>query len=626
MNSLIISWICSCFVCIREKLPTSAAAKFFNKIYNAVSSCFERSFVNRSFDRKRELLEESLIHRICRFPFFIIECFEKLFHNILKSFWEKSYISDLAKSYFNNFMSLNFKFLGSTVAGFGLLRIICGGKLLIPAVMIVVGLVMACTKISFSDYISGSRIIKFLIICFDFWPDFNFYEKETNGVKSIVIGFLTGAVVGLAFMKLSLLALLIPFALFGCLLILKYPLVGVIAAVFLAPLVPTMVLAAICIFTFIALFVNKSVSEDYTWKTTGVGTILILLLGVFFVSNLFSFDVKKSLMVWAMYGVFFGFYFVLINTVKTEEEFYTLLKFFVIVGIIVAVYGILQYIFKWNTNNAWIDKDMFEEATMRAYSTMENPNVLGEYLILLLPIAGVFMLSYDRKNLSKWVYVSVFLIGALCMIFTQSRGCWLGFLLSIAVFVTFYKGKLWALIPFAIMALPFVLPDTMIDRMLSIGNMSDSSTSYRVYIWYGTMEMLKIFAVGGIGMGEGAFRTVYPFYSYDAIIAPHSHNLYLQFVVEAGIGALLLLIGLVIAFMRNCIMVCKQSMKNTADYLTSLALVSGVAGFLLQSMFDYTFYNYRMMAIFIMYLSFGAVLKELVTKSIKGAEKSEKDN
>ena len=163
----------------------------------------------------------------------------------------------------------------------------------------------------------------------------------------------------------------------------------------------------------------------------------------------------------------------------------------------------------------------------------------------------------------------------------------------------------------ALLILPFFLPETIIERIMSIGDMSDSSTSYRVYIWYGTVDMLRTYFVGGIGMGEGAFRTVYPFYSYDAIIAPHSHNLYLQFLVEAGIGALLLFIGLIIAFVKDCAKTCKKNIKDSYGYLTALALASGVAGFLLQSMFDYTFYNYRMMAMFIMYLSFGAVLKSL---------------
>ena len=142
-------------------------------------------------------------------------------------------------------------------------------------------------------------------------------------------------------------------------------------------------------------------------------------------------------MVWSMYMVFFSFYFVIINTVDTKEQLFSILKVFVISGAIVCVYGILQYVFGWDTQNAWIDEEMFEEATMRAYSTLENPNVLGEYLLLLLPVSAVFMLKLKWKSLSKWVYGGIFLLSALCIILTQSRGCWLGFLLAAAVFVTF---------------------------------------------------------------------------------------------------------------------------------------------------------------------------------------------
>ena len=56
--------------------------------------------------------------------------------------------------------------------------------------------------------------------------------------------------------------------------------------------------------------------------------------------------------------------------------------------------------------------------------------------------------------------------------------------------------------------LPFVLPETIINRFLSIGNMADSSTSYRVYIWLGTIAMLKDYWFCGIGPGAAAFNQV----------------------------------------------------------------------------------------------------------------------
>ena len=120
----------------------------------------------------------------------------------------------------------------------------------------------------------------------------------------------------------------------------------------------------------------------------------------------------------------------------------------------------------------------------------------------------------------------MFLVLALCLVLTQSRGCWIGFMLSVVIFVTFYEGKWWGFIPIVLCILPFIIPQTIVDRIMSVGNMEDSSTSYRLYIWMGTLGMMKHYWLGGIGMGEAAFSQVYPFFSYNAIIAPHSHNLF----------------------------------------------------------------------------------------------------
>ena len=138
--------------------------------------------------------------------------------------------------------------------------------------------------------------------------------------------------------------------------------------------------------------------------------------------------------------------------------------------------------------------------------------------------------------------------------------------------------------------------------------MSDSSTSYRVFIWLGTLLMLRDFWLGGIGLGEKTFRTIYPYYSYVGITAPHSHNLYLQLVVESGIAGLLMFAAVMVIFFKDCINAGNRSRKAGA---VSYALAAGVLGFLVQSMFDYTFYNYRVMGIFFMVLAFGAAVKNI---------------
>ncbi len=73
--------------------------------------------------------------------------------------------------------------------------------------------------------------------------------------------------------------------------------------------------------------------------------------------------------------------------------------------------------------------------------------------------------------------------------------------------------------------------------------MSDSSTSYSVYIWRAVVRMISDNPYSGIGIGEGAWDRMYPMYSYIGVeAAPHSHNLYLQIWLELGVFGLIFFI------------------------------------------------------------------------------------
>ena len=142
----------------------------------------------------------------------------------------------------------------------------------------------------------------------------------------------------------KLYGLAIPFALFGMVLVMYAPITGVYAAVFLAPFMPTMILAGICLWTALSLVIKSLSDENFKWKFDGVGMCILLLLGVLLISSLASFARMGSLKVWAMYLVFLTFYFVVVNTVKTKEQLYGLFKIFVISGALVALYLSLIHI------------------------------------------------------------------------------------------------------------------------------------------------------------------------------------------------------------------------------------------------------------------------------------------
>ena len=144
--------------------------------------------------------------------------------------------------------------------------------------------------------------------------------------------------------------------------------------------------------------------------------------------------------------------------------------------------------------------------------------------------------------------------------------------------------------------MPFVLPETIINRFMSIGNMSDSSTSYRFYIYMGTLSMLKDYWMCGVGPGTAAFNMVYPSYAYDSITAPHSHNLYLQVMCDSGICGEIVFLAVIYRAFKTCSISLKNASKEKKIFV--IGALSSLCGFLVQSLFDYTFYNYRVMFLF----------------------------
>jgi len=166
--------------------------------------------------------------------------------------------------------------------------------------------------------------------------------------------------------------------------------------------------------------------------------------------------------------------------------------------------------------------------------------------------------------------------------------------------------RLILLAPFALVALYFVLPDTVISRFTSIGNLADNSTSYRVNIWLGVLDMLKDYWLCGVGPGDAAFNVIYPYYSLTAIVAPHSHNLFLQILCDAGICALIVFLLLLFTYFRTMCAAVGRT-KEWSSRILQIAFTSGVFGFMVQAMTDYSFYNYRLMFLFWAYLALGVL-------------------
>lgn len=379
------------------------------------------------------------------------------------------------------------------------------------------------------------------------------------------------------------------------------------AAAVLAPIIPTMAVLGLSMIGGFSLLLNFMRERRKPLFYAAENRYIWLYAAVYGVGTICSVTLQGSLLGGILTVAFVLFAILLENAIVTQKQLETLLMLLVVAGTLVAVYGILQYIFRWGyQSEAWVDSDMFESISFRVSGTLENPNMLGQYFLLVIPLGGAGLLA-AKDWVMRIFYLVCCGLMCICMLLTFSRGAWLGLLFAGFVFVLFLQPRLLLLTPIALVALYFILPETIITRFTSIGNLTDQSTSYRVYIYLGTLAMLKDYWICGIGPGDAAFNLVYPKYSFSGVEAPHSHNLFLQIVCDAGIVAVLLFVMILYHWVRElCAAFCSEKVWKWK--LQQVAVLAGMAGFLVQAMTDYSFYNYRVMFLFWVYVAVGALL------------------
>lgn len=285
------------------------------------------------------------------------------------------------------------------------------------------------------------------------------------------------------------------------------PLLWCSLAVALAPLAPTKVIIGLVALSYVSLFIDMTIDMKRRLKSFSINKYVWIYALIYVLATVASVSFSASIYVGAVTVLFVLFFIVLTNSIHTRVQLRGLVTAMVWIGVIVAAYGFVQFIFPEHFVGGWIDESMFEYR-FRVYSRLENPNVLGEYFLLIIPFAFACLLTAKTKQGRLFYIVAAFAMLA-CLVLTYSRGAYLGIIVSIAVFFVLLDRRF--ILPGILLAavVVFALPTTFIERLMSIGNRSDSSTSYRVFIWLGTLSMLRHYWFSGIGPGEAAFGRVY---------------------------------------------------------------------------------------------------------------------
>jgi len=325
---------------------------------------------------------------------------------------------------------------------------------------------------------------------------------------------------------------------------------------------------------------------------------------------------------------------------------------------LVAIYGILQHF--------GLDFVHWEQSPKeRIFSTFGNPNFLGTYLIMVIPLAlsRLIAIGSSQNSIEETSYkvpflrwMLVLLCGMLftCLLWTLSRGPWVGFLASLLVFgilvgkESLRENRKWlslVLIIFAFITTIFILPkriskistqftadanhtvyrkgSVVRERVTSILEFKEIGVAGRICAWEDTLKMVKEHPL--LGMGLDTFGLTFQRYKSTKfvlivgknIIADYPHNEFLQVVATMGIIGLSVYLWLWITFLTTGIRLILQTrrfafqqnklgLKHPVEALASSVpfllpgILASVVGLLIQNQFGFSTFTTSMLFWFLM--------------------------
>lgn len=516
---------------------------------------------------------------------------------------ESSVFAQYARSTFVDWQSLPAAYLGSLFLSLSILIYTCIGLYGFLA-MAFIGLLLLCVPCSLGALLSHAKVLRLFCDVGSaglvtkrglYWVPFLF------GMIASMIGVFWGFSVGAIFVA----------AVLGGLILLLFPQVGILLLFFGAPFLPTMVLSGLMGITLLCYLIGQMLGAKREFHLDNTGALIAAFALCLIFYGVTSFTPLKSTQIAALECCFILGYFLVLWLIDTKQTVRAMVFFCCAAAFVCGLIGLYQYL-SGDVNTTWTDTDLFSTLQLRVYSTFENPNVYGEYLLLVVPLAAV-MTYIDKKPLMKLFYGGTTLLLLINLALTYSRGCYLALIFTFFLMICWGARQLLIFVPFVLAAMPFMLPDSILDRFASIVNFSDHSTSYRMNIWLGTLNMLEVYWFLGIGLGQETFTMIYSRYQMNQVFAPHAHNLYLQITAEMGIGGLILFLAFLLAFFAVGYM-AHRKIKGTKTSWFIVAMMSAVGGYLVEGVFDNVWYNYRVFLIFFMILGLVATVSRLVLK------------
>lgn len=330
------------------------------------------------------------------------------------------------------------------------------------------------------------------------------------------------------------------------------------------------------------------------FKQTPLDMPILLFIGAMFTVLIFnSSDFTISLEGFRATIQYMLWYFVVIQILKDKNGAKRLCTFFVIIVGIMSIHGVYQYIVGVETPAQWTDSNEVGVRT-RVFSILTSPNILGSLMTLTLPLS-IALGNIAKSNKTKALFYMLTLTMGATLVFTFSRGAWLGFGACIVIYIFLKDKRLF--IPFIIIGIiAIILVPGILNRILYLISpeyIESSLRGGRLIRWITGLKILGNSPVFGVGLGQfgGAVAM-----NHDLSILVDTEltktfymdNYYLKTAVETGLFGFIAFIGLMYQMLLNGIRTIRIT-KDKQSREIEIAIVAGLFGVIIHNFVENVF-------------------------------------
>lgn len=336
-----------------------------------------------------------------------------------------------------------------------------------------------------------------------------------------------------------------------------------------------------------------------------LGPYMTLYMGFIFYGLAASLSTSLSLRFFIFHVTCFLIVLLMISGIRTYQQLHLLVALVGAGLLVAAVYGCYQGYIGVDVVASQQDLSLNAGMPGRVYSFFDNPNNFAEILVMLIPLILALLIN-ARTWGGRFLALVVLGVSVVSIGFTYGRSCWIGLAGAVVLFAAFQN---WRLVPVllvvGILAIPF-LPESIYNRILTIGNMEDSSTRYRFSIWEATGKLLRDYGWRGVGLGNDVMTSVFEQYPpmLDGNYPIHTHNNYLQMWAEVGFFGLLAYLAMILGHLKAGIKAYIRGTDKRVKIMLSAA-ISALCGILVISIAEYTWFYPRNM--FLFWFLFGVI-------------------